>query len=240
MKNKASDDSLDYYITSNDFVVYSNKNNASSNKSTISKDNILITSIKAKQSTINEILGYNVDYNDDIYIFEITGKTQKSPKVSWNIYKNNKQIKDLFEEIKAELLKKHFPDESSIINKCKLIQKYTNGQINRHLDQIANDIIYIYNNTNPNQPVSLKEGLNISKISFSNNDEIKIFEGYAYKRGEPRIMRSSFKYILKPIKKLVAKGWNKRWIILKNDMISYLDNPDSIVGKNVYWFDEEF
>ena len=58
---------------------------------TISKNSILITSIKTKQLTINEILGTNVDYNDDIYVFDIIGKTQKSPKVSWKIYKSNKR-----------------------------------------------------------------------------------------------------------------------------------------------------
>ena len=226
-------------ISSNKNIMYSNTNYLTSNISIISKNNILLTSIKAKQSTINEVLGSNVDYNDDIYIFEITGETQKSPKVSWKIYKNNNQIKELFEQIRKELKTKELKDEY-IIARCKLISKYTNGEIYRNLQQIANDIIYIYNSTNPNQPVSLKEGLNISKISFSNNEEIKIFEGYAYKRGEPRIMRSSFRYLLKPFKKLVAKGWNKRWIILKNDMISYLNDSDSIVGKNVYWFDEEF
>ena len=35
------------------------------------------------------------------------------------------------------------------------------------------------------------------------------------------------------------KGWNKRWIILKDDMINYLNNSNSVVGKNVNWFDED-
>ena len=61
---------------------------------------------------------------------------------------------------------------------------------------------------------------------------VKSFEGYAYKRGEPRIMRTKLSYLLKPIKKLVHKGWNKRWIIVNNDMISYLDDINSTVGKN--------
>ena len=220
-------------------ITYTNTSFIPSNISEISKKDILITSIKAKPTTINKVLGINADYNDDIYIFEITGKTQKSPNVSWNIYINNKQIKELFEQIKKELPKKEFEYEK-IINICKLVKKYTNGEIYNNLDKIANDIIYIYNTTDPNQPISLKEGLKISKISFSNNDGVKLFEGYAYKRGEPRIMRSKLKNILMPIKKLVHKGWNKRWIILNNDMISYLNNSESLVGKNVYWFDEEF
>ena len=210
-----------------------------SNRTAISKNGFLITSINTKSTTINKVLGFDVKKNDDIYVLQIIGKTQKSPRVSWNIYKNNKQIKELFEKIKKDLSKKVFEYEK-IINICKLVKKYTNGEIDKNIDKIANDIIYIYNTSDPYQPLSLKEGLGISKISFTNNDEFKIFEGYAYKRGEPRIMRSNFKYLLKPVKKLVHKGWNKRWIILKDDMISYLNNSNSVVGKNVYWFDEDF
>ena len=205
----------------------------------ISKNDIVLTSIKVKPSTINEVLESKVDYNDDIYIFEITGKTERVPKVSWKIYNNNRQIKELFENIKKEISKKEL-EYTKIIIICKLIKKYTNLEIYKNIDNIANDLIYIYNITDPNQPASLKEALKISKISFTNNDEVKIFEGYAYKRGEPRFMRTKVKYLLNPIKKIIHKGWNKRWIILKNDMISYLNDPDSLVGKNVYWFDEDF
>ena len=122
---------------------------------TISKNSILITSIKTKQLTINEILGTNVDYNDDIYVFDIIGKTQKSPKVSWKIYKSNKQIKELFAQLKKELQKKDSTDKYNI-NKCKLIQNYTNGEIFKNLEKITNFIINIFNSTNPNQPISLK------------------------------------------------------------------------------------
>ena len=239
MKKNNAKDSSDNMASSDQKLAFTQTTFLPSHKPTISKNSILITSIKAKPSTINKVLETNVSYNDDIYIFEITGKTQKSPNISWNIYKNNKQIRELFEKVQKDLPKKEFEYEK-IINICKLVKKYTNGEICSNLDKIANYIIYIYNTTEPNQPTSLKEGLRISKISFSNNDEIKIFEGYALKRGEPRFMRSKLAGILKPIKKLVHKGWNKRWIILKDDMISYLNNSNSLVGKNVYWFDEEF
>ena len=145
----------------------------------------------------------------------------------------------MFAQLKKELQKKDSTDKYNI-NKCKLIQNYTNGEIFKNLEKITNFIINIFNSTNPNQPISLKEELKISRVSFTNNDEVKIFEGYAYKRGEPRIMRTKLGHLLKPVKKFVHKGWNKRWVILKNDMISYLDNSESTVGKNVYWFDEEF
>ena len=210
----------------------------SNNIGKLSKTDIFLTSIVPKPSTINEVLGFNVDYNDDIYVFEITGKTYSSATITWKIFKNNKQIKELFEQIKKEISKRDPVDENIII-KCKLVKRYTNGEIYRNLEKIAEYLIDIYNNTHPNQPESLKEGLRISKTSFSDNTGMKPFEGYAQKKAEPRIMRSILKYILFPIEYLFFNGWNKRWIVLKNDMISYLNSPNVMVGKNVYWFDED-
>ena len=63
-----------------------------------------------------------MEYNDDIYIFEITGVTYSSTTITWKIFKNIKQIKDLFEQIKKEVSKRDFVDEN-IILKCKQVEK---------------------------------------------------------------------------------------------------------------------
>ena len=238
-------DSLEDIITTSipdsrntSFIPYDNNNLLIKNTRNLSKHDIMITSIKATQSTINQVLGKYVDYNDDIYIFEITGKTYLSTIVTWKIYKNHKQIKELFEQIRKEVSKRDLVDENIII-KCKLVKHYTDIEIYKNIDKIAEYIIYIFNNTIQNQLESLKEALRISKTSFSDNSGIKSFEGYALKKAEPRIMRYLLKIFLYPIEYLFFNGWNKRWIVLKNDMISYLNSPDTLVGKNVYWFDEE-
>ena len=200
-------------------------------------NSIKLNSIVINTSTIRDILGNQIDYNDDIYIFNIKGKVS-SNIYSWKVYKNNKQIKELFEQIKKELSKREYADEY-LINKCKVIKKYTDGEIFRNINKIAEFLVEINNNTRPNQPEELKEALRISKTSFLDNDEMKPFEGYAYKKAEPRILRTILKYVLFPIEYFFFNGWNKRWIVLKNDMICYLNNPNTIIGKNVYWFDED-
>ncbi len=216
---------------------FTHENKLFINGNKISKNDIFIESIKIKLSTINEVLGTNVDYNDDIFEFEINGITLESTKIPWKIYKNEKQLKELFEQIKKEMSKRDIEDES-IILKCKVINNYTRGEIFKNLDKIGELLVNIYNKINPHLE-SLKEGLRISSISFSDDTEIKPFEGYAFKKAEPRHMRAILRYILYPIELLFFKGWNKRWIILKNDMISYLNSPHLLVGKNVYWFDED-
>ena len=159
------------------------------------KNDISITSINAKHSTINEVLKEKLDYNEDIYIFEITGQTSSSSTVSWTIYKNYKQIKDLFEQIKKEISKRDDYVDENIIIKCKIVKQYTNGEIILNLDKIADYIIYIYNSTNPNHPESLREGLRISQSSFVDDDGTKPLEGYALKKAEPRKMRKVLQFL---------------------------------------------
>ena len=221
------------------FVPYDNKLFIINNNK-IGRNDISISSISIELATVNEILETEVEYNDNIYIFEITGKTYINSTVSWKVYKNAKQIKEMFEQIKKEISKRDFVDENIII-KCKLVKSYySKEEIYRNKEKIADFLIYIYNSTNPNHPESLKLGLKISKTSFSENIAIKPFEGFAYKKAEPRIMRSILKYLCFPIEYFCFNGWNKRWIVLKNDLISYLNSPNTLIGKNVYWFDEDF
>ena len=207
-------------------------------KPKLTKYDIIIKSIKATESTVKKIMNKKIDYlNEDIYIFEIEGETSLSP-YSWKIYKTIKQIKELFDQMKKEMSKREVVD-NNIIAKCKLIKNYTSGEVFKNIDKIIEYMMYIYNATNPNPPESLKEALRISKISFSDGNGIKPFEGYALKKAEPRGMRNVLKYIFPPSEYIFFHAWNKRWIVLKNDMICYLNSPNILIGKNVYWFDEE-
>jgi phosphatidylserine/phosphatidylglycerophosphate/cardiolipin synthase-like enzyme len=198
----------------------------------------ILTSITSHSSTTNEILEKkNPKSNDDMIILDITGKNNLSI-ISWKIYKTHKQIRELFNQTKKELAKKNLLDvEISTI--CKTVSEYTNGEIFKNLDQICKYIIYLYNKTGAKKSDSFREGLRISATSFIyENNGIKPFEGYAYKKAEPRCMRTLFKIFCFPFESCFFKSWNKRWIILKDDMICYLNDPNTLIGKNVYWFDE--
>ena len=198
----------------------------------------MITNVTSYESTTNKVLELNNSKsNDDIIIIEITGKTKLS-EISWKIYKTHKQIRELFNQTKKELSKKNYLNEG-ISNICKTISDYTNGEINHHLKSISKYILYLYNQTNAKNCDSFREGLGISATSFIyENNGIKPFEGYAYKKAEPRCWRYIFKIFCFPFESCIFKGWNKRWVILKDDMICYLNDPNTLVGKNVYWFDE--
>ena len=217
-----------------------NSNNTISFKKSPSQilSELIINSIIPQTSTTNEILGTKNQKNKDIIIFEIIGQNFVS-QISWKIYKTNKQIRDLFSQTKKEMTKNNtITDEITKI--CKTVADYTDGEIYKNLEKIANNIIYLYNKTNAKHCTAFKEGLNISSTSFIyENNGVKPFEGFAYKKAEPRCMRTIFKIVCLPLECCIFKSWNKRWVVLKEDMICYSNDSSTLVGKNVYWFDEE-
>ena len=66
----------------------------------------------------------------------------------------------------------------------KIVKKYSLDSINDDINKIINFIQYFYNDTKARDLPIFKEALKISAISFSNNNGIKPFEGYAYKKAE--------------------------------------------------------
>jgi phosphatidylserine/phosphatidylglycerophosphate/cardiolipin synthase-like enzyme len=202
------------------------------------KKEFVITSITARLTRINEIFEESKDYDDDIFIFQITGRTGFSAEYTWTIYLKEKEIRELFEQIKKELSKKEIEDEYITIH-CKLVKNYSSDELYDNINNIGKFLMNFYNDENGKKLEVLNEALRISATSFSSPVGTKPFEGYALKKAEPRTMRSVLKYALYPVEFLLFKEFNKRWIVLKDDMICYLNSPTTQTGKNVYWFDED-
>ena len=107
-------------------------------------------------------------------------------------------------------------------------------------NKISDEILEFYNNPKIKNIQCFKEFLRISQTSFiSDNFGVKPLEGYAYKKAEPRCFRKFLRISFFCFELCYFKGWNKRWIVLRDDMICYLNSPTTLVGKNVYWFDDQ-
>ena len=57
----------------------------------IEKKEFTITSITGRLTRINEIFGESKKYDDDIFIFQITGRAGASSDYTWTIYKKPKE-----------------------------------------------------------------------------------------------------------------------------------------------------
>ena len=56
---------------------------------------------------------------------------------------------------------------------------------------------------------------------------------------DPHCFRKVFGYICICLECCIFKKYNERWIVLKDDMITYSDLSASSQGKHVYFFDKE-
>ena len=202
---------------------------------------LIISSIKPELTTMKAILGKK-EYEPDekIFILNISGNINFS-SISWNIYKTPKQLKELFNKMEEELSKNDEYIINTIMSRYfKLMKSYSIDSIPENIDKIVHYLIYFYNETKARNCCTLKEAFQISAISFYNNNGIKPFEGYAYKKAEPRFFRTFIRFFCPPLEGALFKDRNRRWIVLKDDMICYMNDPNKMIGKNAYWFDENF
>ena len=202
---------------------------------------LIISSIKPELTTMKVILGKK-EYEPDekIFILNISGNINFS-SISWNIYKTPKQLKELFNKMEEELSKNDEYIINTIMSRYfKLMKSYSIDSIPENIDKIVHYLIYFYNETKARNCCTLKEAFQISAISFYNNNGIKPFEGYAYKKAEPRFFRTFIRFFCPPLEGAIFKDRNRRWIVLKDDMICYMNDPNKMIGKNAYWFDENF
>lgn len=189
--------------------------------------------------TAKDILKKDFKHSDDyIVIFSITAIIN-SNSFKWNVYKTFSQIRDSFNLIRKELKHNNLLDpETKTI--CKQIKHFSQGEMISNLPSVTAAYSNLFFKDNTKNCIALKESLCISATSFSEtNSGYKPFEGVGYKEAEPRCFRLTLKVFCNFLECLLYKQWNKRWLMLRNDMICYLNSSTTLIGKNVYWFDEE-
>lgn len=213
------------------------KNQSIDQSNFIDKTSIQSIFINHAITSKSDLLQREVNKNEDIIIFSITAKVNNT-EFSWKIYKTYNQIRTAFNLIRKEL-KKEGKIDFQIKTKCKTIKHYTNIEIVKNIQTIASCCAnFILNEAK--DCIALKEFLGISVTSFSeNNAGLKPFEGIGLKEAEPRCFRLTLRIFCNFLEFLCYKQWNQRWLMLRNDMICYLNSSTTLVGKNVYWFDEE-
>ena len=161
-------------------------------------------------------------FDDDYELVEI-GVTvfKENTHFKWKVYHTEKEIKRNFKQIHDEAKSQSLILKSSIQDIFNTVKHYTNEQIQHNLTYIIKSYITLFNDINISQRcISLKEFFNISKGSFSKfNGGEKPMEGYAFKKAEPSCLRTLCCCLCNCCDWISCGNYNKRWIVLKNDMI---------------------
>jgi hypothetical protein len=195
-----------------------------------------------KETKVGKILNRKIkrEKNFRIIIFTVDYKSNiDKDNFNWDIYKTYQEVQNLFYLIKITFSDFDLPQNQIFPN---------NKEILRNIDYILNisddsDLIKVQNlriivqliNSLAEFPlirdkIFFLEFIEISRHSFDCfNDGNKPKEGYVLKKSLSKNDNSCFKKIC-----CFRQKWKKCWFVVKDDMVCYLDNSSSDIGKEVY------
>ena len=206
-------------------------------------DNIKIEkkSIEIEKTTAGEVLKQSkLEPKENLNLLKFNLCFLAKKEFKWIVYHTpeevQKFIKKIYKFVKNDEKAIKIIDMSSL----EKIKEFSDEQILNSLDVIKNQFHDLLQSPYFNNNLILNEFLNIGSTSFSHyNNGIKPYEGWAEKKADPHCMRKAFGYICVCLECCIFKQYNQRWIVLKDDMITYSNLSDSPGGKHVYFFDEE-
>ena len=209
----------------------------------INDDNLEIEkkTMNIEITTAKEVLKEsNIPKKENYNLLKINLNFLVKKEFKWVVYRTPVDTIKLFKKLYKSI--KH--DENAInlgfVSTLEKLKGYKEKDILNSIEEIKNELDKMIQSSFFKNNLLLNEFFNIGGSSFSQyNDGIKPFEGWGEKKADPHCMRKAFGYICKCLECCIFKQYNQRWIVLKDDMITYSDLSVSQGGKHVYFFDEE-
>ena len=206
-------------------------------------DNIKIEkkSIEIEKTTAAEVLNQTkLEPKDNLTLFKFNLCFLVKKEFRWIVYHTGDEIQKFFKKIYK--FTKH--DENAIklvdITSLEKMKEFGEFQLINNIEMIKSEFNKLLQSSYFDNNMIINEFLNIGSSSFSQyNNGIKPYEGWAMKKADPHCMRKVFGYICFCLECCIFKQYNERWIVLKDDMITYSNLSNSPGGKHVYFFDEE-
>ena len=158
-------------------------------------------------------------------------------KYEWTLYHRPIEIIQNFKDILSELEDNKIEPPKDFINMKKEVDKWDPTGLAKE-KKIAIYYTELFREQTIFNTLAFKEFFCISSASFNQyNEGSKPFEGWVYKKAEPRCLRRALSVFCICIERLAFAQFNKRWIVVKDDCIYYMNKSNSENGKNVYFFD---
>ena len=177
----------------------------------------------------------NLNYN--IIRFDLDFYSSNN-KYSWKVYHTPKEILYHIKKIYDKIRNKQLLIKSSI-NPIIINLKVEQDVLN-NLQIINNFYAQLFTEPNVQNQIILNSFFNIGGTSFlKQNDGDKPFEGYVEKKVDKHCFRKCFSYICPCLDLLLMKRYNKRWVVVNNDHLFYMNKPTLKEGKVVYFFDKD-
>ena len=202
----------------------------------------ILQDLKAEYTNVTNILPpncYRLREKDKYDIIKFTIKVKAVYIYEWEVYRKPSEVKKNFHEILSFLNRNFMAPSGNTLDIFRKVASWPEDSIQMHIQEIENFYKILFQDLRIYNVLIFKEFFNISVGSFNQyNSGNKPFEGFCYKKADPKCIRTVFSYACCCIEYFAFSQYNLRWIVVKDDCIYYMNKSNSDSGKNVYFFDE--
>ena len=231
-------------------IIFSDKHSNSfhhsdSSVEQIDQDKVVVSlqEFKAEYTNVTSILPpncYTLRKKDKFDIVKFTIKVKAVYTYEWEVYRKPTEIKKNFAEVLNELNKNFMAPTGEKLDIFTNVASWPDDTIQLHIKDIENYYKILFQDLKIYNILIFKEFFNISVGSFNQyNSGNKPFEGFCYKKADPKCIRTAFSIACNCIEYFAFSQYNLRWIVVKDDCIYYMNKSNSEAGKNVYFFDKD-
>ena len=206
-------------------------------------DNVKIEkkSIEIEKTTAAEVLKESkLDPKENFDLLKINLNFIAKKEFKWVVYRTPYETRTFFKKLYKLIKNDENASKFGFIDSLEKLKDYKDSEIINTVGEIRNELDKMIQSPYFLNNLQINEFLNIGGSSFSQyNNGVKPFEGWGLKKADPHCLRKAFGYVCFCLECCIFKKYNERWIVLKDDMITYSDLSVSPGGKHVYFFDEE-
>ena len=176
----------------------------------------------------------DLDYN--LVKFDLAFSSENA-KYIWKVYHTPKEIRKHINNVYSKIISGEIECSQSIHPSIIKIKK--DQHIIDNLPNINNFYLQLFNEPKNQNNQLLNNFFCISRNSFlKQNAGVKPFEGWVDKKADKHCCRKCFMVCCPCCELCLLRRYNKRWVVVYNDCLFYLNDPSQIEGKIVYFFDK--
>ena len=158
-------------------------------------------------------------------------------KYNWKVYHTPKEIRKHINNIYNKIVNGEY-----VINKSihpSIIQLKKDQDVIKNLNHVNDFYLQLFNEPKVQNDPLLKNFFGISGTSFlKQNAGVKPLEGWSEKKVDKHCCRKCFMVCCPCCELICFKSYNKRWVVVNEDHLFYLNDPELKEGKIVYFFDK--
>ena len=204
---------------------------------------VILEDFKAEYTNVENILPpdcYKLREKDKFDIIKFSIKVKAVYSYQWEVYRKPNEIKKNFADILNELNRNFMAPTGEKLDIFTNVSSWPDNSIKNHIKDIEKYYKALFEDLRIYNVLCFKEFFNISVGSFNQyNSGNKPFEGFCYKKADPKCIRTVFSIACKCIEYFAFSQYNLRWIVVKDDCIYYMNKSNAESGKNVYFFDRD-